>query len=83
MKQLEVMIKEIKASITDLEKQGIYIDINIDDIEGSIKEPEEYDENPSCYVDDAMFIVDNIKDDIVSLYNKLDKLQDLIYGKDL
>lgn len=83
MKQIDTMIKEIKASIEDLEMQGIYIDININDIEESIREPEEYDAKPSCFVDDAMFVVDNIKDDIVRLYNKLDKLQDLLYEKDL
>lgn len=83
MKEINEQISKIEYSVEQLENSGIYLDININELKEIIEEPQDFDIKPSDLVDDYMFNVDNIKDDIYRLYHLLDKLQDLLYNKDL
>ena len=83
MEKIEFKMKEIERCLMDLANSGIYPDINMDELKEMLDTPEEFDIKPSELVDNYMFDIDNIKDDIVRLYNLLDKLQDLLYDKDL
>ena len=82
-KKIFEQISKIEYSVEQLENSGIYLDININELKEIIEEPQDFDIKPSDLVDDYMFNVDNIKDDICRLYHLLDKLQDLLYNKDL
>ena len=83
MEEINEQISKIEYCVEQLENSGIYLDININELKEIIEEPQEFDIKPSDLVDDYMFNVDNIKDDICRLYHLLDKLQDLLYDKDL
>ena len=83
MKEINEQVSKIEYCVEKLENSGICLDININELKEIIKAPQEFDIKPSGLVDDYMFDVDNIKDDICRLYHLLDKLQDLLYDKDL
>lgn len=83
MKDIKEQISKIEYCLAQLEMSGIYFDINIDELKEMIETPQEFDIQPSDMVDDYMFNIDNIKDDIFKLYHLLDKLQNLLYEKDL
>lgn len=83
MEEINNQIAKIAYMLEQLESSGICLDININELKEIIEEPQEFDIKPSNLVDDYMFNVDNIKDDICKLYHLLDNLQNLLYDKDL
>ena len=83
MEEINNQILKIEYMLEQLEASGICLDINIDELKETIEEPQEFDIKPSDLVDDYMFNIDNIKDDICKLYHLLDNLQNLLYDKDL
>lgn len=83
MDKINDEISKIAYILEQLENSGICLDININELKEIIEEPQEFDIKPSNLVDDYMFNVDNIKDDICKLYHLLDNLQNLLYDKDL
>ena len=83
MEEINNQIAKIAYMLEQLESSGICLDININELKETIEEPQEFDIKPSNLVDDYMFNVDNIKDDICKLYHLLDNLQNLLYDKDL
>jgi hypothetical protein len=83
MAKFEKEIKEIEGIVIELACSGCDIDVNMDDIREMLENPDEFDILPSDLVDDYMFNVDNMKDELLKLYNKLDKLQDLLFESDL
>ena len=83
MEEIKNQIVEIAYMLEQLERNGIFFDININQLKEIIEEPQEFDIKPSDLVDDYMFNVDDIKDDICKLYYLLDNLQNLLYDKDL
>ena len=83
MEEIKNQIVEIEYMLAQLERNGIFFDININELKEIIEEPQEFDIKPSDLVDDYMFNVDDIKDDICKLYYLLDNLQNLLYEKDL
>lgn len=83
MEEINNQIAKIAYMLEQLESSGICLDININELKEIIEEPQEFDIKPSNLVDDYMFNVDNIKNDICKLYHLLDNLQNLLYDKDL
>lgn len=83
MEEINNQIAKIAYMLEQLESSGICLDININELKEIIEEPQEFDIKPSNLVDDYMFNVDNIKDDICKLYHLLENLQNLLYDKDL
>lgn len=83
MDEIKNQILKTEYMLEQLENSGICLDININELKEIIEEPQEFDIKPSDLVDDYMFNVDNIKDDICKLYHLLDNLQNLLYDKDL
>lgn len=83
MEEINNQIAKIAYMLEQLESSGICLDININELKEIIEEPQEFDIKPSDLVDDYMFNIDNIKDDIFKLYHLLDNLQNLLYDKDL
>ena len=83
MAKFEKEIDEIERILMDLELSNIYPDVNVNDLREMLENPDEFDISPSDLVDDYMFNVDNMKDELLKLYNKLDKLQDLLFESDL
>ena len=83
MEEIKNQMSKIAYMLEQLESSGICLDININELKEIIEEPQEFDIKPSDLVDDYIFNVDNIKDDICKLYHLLDNLQNLLYDKDL
>lgn len=83
MEEINSQILTIEYMLAQLEASGVCLDINIKELKETIEEPQEFNIKPSDLVDDYMFNVDNIKDDICKLYHLLDNLQNLLYDKDL
>ena len=83
MEEINDNILKIEYMLAQLERSGICLDININELKGIIEEPQEFDIKPSDLVDDYIFNADNIKDDICELYYLLYDLQNLLYDKDL
>ena len=83
MEEINNQIAKIAYMLEQVESSGICLDININELKEIIEEPQEFNIKPSDLVDDYMFNVDNIKDDICKLYHLLDNLQNLLYDKDL
>ena len=69
--------------IESLESYSIFFDINMDDLKEMIESPENFDIKASDMCGHYIIEIDDIKDNIVKLYKLLDKLQDLLYKKDL
>ena len=83
MEKINNKIEEINHCLESLESYSIFFDINMNDLKEMIDSPEDFDIKASDMCDDYMAQIDDIKDNIEKLYKLLDKLQDLLYQKDL
>lgn len=79
MVNVKELIKAVEEQLEELAGGGVMLDLNIVELEDIISYPQNYLIKPSEMCDSWLTFIGYIKDDIIKLYNLLDKLFDVLY----